>query len=289
MEKVRIEDIKPGMILARTIYGTDGRILIRDNAEISSSILQKLKEMGLPAAYIKTSENEEQIVDIVSEATRTDLVRSLSKLDAQVRSGGEVNLISSKRSLYDLVDEIVCNQKNLVGLNDIRFHNDYTYGHSVNVTIIAVKIGLQMGYNQLKLADLAVGALFHDIGMIKVPLEILDKQGNLSDSELKLIYSHPELGYNMLRQNHDVSTVSAHVAYQHHERYNGSGYPRGMVGDTIHEFARIVAVADVYDALTTEKIYRPAKLTWEALQIIDNQKSVDFDPQVVDIFMKVIG
>lgn len=271
MEKVRIEDLKPGMVLARTIYGTDGRILVKESAEISASILEKLRKMGLPAAYIRKTDDSES-PDLVSDATRMDLIRSLSKIDTEVRTGGDPNLGSSKIPLYDLVDEIVRNQRILLGMTDIRLHNDYTYGHSVHVAIIATKIGLQMGYNQLKLADLAVGALFHDIGMTKIPLEILEKTDNLNEEELKLIRTHPEIGYNMLRQNQDISNVSAHVAYQHHERYNGSGYPRGMAGDAIHEFARIVAIADVYDSMTTEKIYRPAKPVLEAISFIDSKK-----------------
>ena len=288
MEKIRIEDLKPGMILARTIYGIDGRVLMREQNQITPAILDKLKELGLPAAYIKTSDEDLIINDPVSETTRMDLVKSLSKLDTQLRAGGNVSLASSKRPLYDLVDEIVTTKHNLIGITDIRLHDDYTYGHSVNVAIIAVKIGLLMEYNQLKLADLAVGSLFHDIGMTKIPLELLHKKGELNEAELKIIQTHPEIGYGFLRQNQEVSTVSAHVALQHHERFNGSGYPRGMVGDAIHEFARIVAVADVFDSLTTEKIYRRAKTIPEALIIIEGKKGTDFDPQMVDLLMKVI-
>lgn len=288
MEKVRIEDLKPGMILARTIYGTDGRILVKEKAEISASILEKLRKLGLPAAYIRKPDDPDR-PDLVSDETRMDLVRSLSKIDTEVRAGGDLKLGASKIPLYDLVDEIVRNQKVLLGMTDIRLHNDYTYGHSVHVAIIAVKIGLQMGYNQLKLADLAVGALFHDIGMTKIPLAILEKTDDLTEEEMKLIQTHAEVGYNMLRQSQDISNVAAHVAYQHHERYNGSGYPRGMAGDAIHEFARIVAIADVYDSMTTEKIYRPAKPVMEAMNYIDTRKGIDFDPKIVDIFEQVVA
>ncbi len=288
MEKVRIEELKPGMILAKTIYGIDGRVLVREQAQITSIILEKLRELGLPAAYIKTDDDEQIKPDPVSETTRMDLIRSLSKLEAQVRSGGNVSFASSKRPLYDLVDEIVTNKNNLIGMTDIRLHDDYTFGHSTNVAVIAVKMGVLLDYNQLKLAELAVGALYHDIGMTKIPLEILNKKDELTAGELKLIQAHPETGYTMLRQNQDVSTVSAHVALQHHERFNGSGYPRGIVGDAIHEFARIVAVADTFDSLTTEKIYRHAKTIPEALLLIESKKGTDFDPAMVELFMKVI-
>jgi HD-GYP domain-containing protein (c-di-GMP phosphodiesterase class II) len=287
MEKVRIEDMRPGMKLARTIYSPEGLILVREKAEITDHVIAKLKQLGLPAAYVgNIAENEVQ--DPVSELTRMDLIKSLSRLDSAVRSGQQFSLLASKRPLYDLVDEIVCNQKNLVGITDIRLRNDYVYGHSVNVCIIAVKIGIHMGYNQLKLADLAVGALFHDIGMTKLPLDIVSRVGNLSDEEVKLIRSHPEEGFSMLRQNHDISVVSAHVSFQHHERYNGTGYPRGVAGEAIHEFARVTAVADVFDSMTTEKMYRRAKSTQEALSHIKSKSKIEFDPQVVEIMQKIV-
>jgi HD-GYP domain-containing protein (c-di-GMP phosphodiesterase class II) len=287
MEKVRIEELKPGMKMARTVYSTEGLILIRENAEITSHIIGKLKELGLPAAYITTTAGD-KIPEPVSEATRMDLIKSLSKLDNAVRSGKDANLIASKQPLYDLVDEIVSNHKNLVGITDIRLRNDYIYGHSVNVSIIAVKIGIQMCYNQLKLAELAVGALFHDIGMTKVPIEILAKIGGLTDAELKLIHTHPEEGYALLKQSQSISASSAHVAFQHHERYNGTGYPRGMVGEAIHEFARIVAVADVYDSMTTERLYRHAKTPMETMSFIRINRGIEFDPDVVDVMDKII-
>jgi HD-GYP domain-containing protein (c-di-GMP phosphodiesterase class II) len=287
MKKVRIEDLKAGMKLARTIYSPEGLILVRECTAITDHIITKLRQLGLPAAYISTTDGE-IIPEPVSELTRVDLIRSLSKLDNAVRSGQSANLLASKQPLYDLVDEIVCNHRNLIGITDIRLRKDYIYGHSVNVSIIAIKIAIHMGYNQLKLADLAVGTLFHDFGMTKIPLELLDKMGGLTDAELKLIQTHPEEGYNLLRQNQSISASSAHVAFQHHERYNGTGYPRRMAGEAIHEFARITAVADVYDSMTTERLYRHAKSQMETMDFIRANRGIEFDPIVVDMMEKII-
>jgi HD-GYP domain-containing protein (c-di-GMP phosphodiesterase class II) len=288
MEKVRIEDLQVGMIVGKTIFAPNGAILIKEKAVLTQSILSKLKELGLPAAYVITSADGTRPDDLVSEATRIDLVRSLSKLDSEVRAGKDLNIISSKQSLYTLIDEIISNPKSLLGMTDIRLHGDYIYGHSVNVCTISVKIGIHLGYNQLKLAELGVGALFHDIGMTKIPLRILDKTSNLTNDEVKLIQTHPEIGFGMLKDNPAISMVSAHVAYQHHERYDGSGYPRGIAGDAIHEFAKITAVADVYDSMTTEKIYRPAKSVSETVAYIQSKRGIEFDPEIVDILKQII-
>ena len=288
MEKVLIDQLQPEMILARSILLADGRIWIRQKTEITSSIITKLKELRLSSIYVETPMMEDLVNEPVCVATRSDLIQSLFKVDSELRLGKGINLAGLKKQLYAMVDEVVGNYKNSQIINEIRVVNDYIFGHSVNVSVIAVKIGLHMGYNQLKLSELALGAIFHDIGMTKVSAEILGRIGGLSREELKEIESHPKVGYDLLKQCPDFSAVSAHIAYQHHERYNGSGYPRKMSGTDIHEYARITAIADVFDAMTTEKIYRHAKSVPETLKYIKDQKGIEFDPAIVAVLDKAL-
>lgn len=288
MEKVLIDQLQPEMILARSILLADGRIWIRQKTEITSSIITKLKELRLSSIYVETPMMEDLVNEPVCVATRSDLIQSLFKVDSELRLGKGINLAGLKKQLYAMVDEVVGNYKNSQIINEIRVVNDYIFGHSVNVSVIAVKIGLHMGYNQLKLSELALGALFHDIGMTKVSAEILGRIGGLSREELKEIESHPKVGYDLLKQCPDFSAVSAHIAYQHHERYNGSGYPRKMSGTDIHEYARITAIADVFDAMTTEKIYRHAKSVPETLKYIKDQKGIEFDSVIVAVLDKAL-
>lgn len=287
MEKVYIENVKPGMILGRSIFLADGRILLRQKTEISANAISKLRELRLPSVYINPIDQE--IADPVSDAVRSELIQSLYKLDFGKTDIKNINISACKDNLYELVDEIVRNQRVPVRFTEIRLHNDYIYSHMVNVCIIAVKIGLQMSYNQLKLAELAIGALFHDVGMAKVPSEILTRIGGLTSEEMRQVHQHSKDGYELLRQIPGISAVSANVAYQHHERFNGTGYPRGMVGTDIIEFARITAVADVFDAMTTEKVYSHAKSVLDTLRFIESLKGIEFDSEVVDTLAKVLG
>jgi HD-GYP domain-containing protein (c-di-GMP phosphodiesterase class II) len=288
MEKVYIENLRPGMTLGRTIFLADGRILLRQKTEISATAISKLRELRLPSVYIDTAIDRE-IVDPVSDANRSDLIQSLYKLDLSRTVAKNINILDCKHTLYQLVDELVSNQKIPLHFTEIRLYNDYIYSHMVNVCIISVKIGLKMAYNQLKLAELAIGALFHDIGMAKVPTEILSRIGGLTSEEMREVQLHSKVGYELLRQISNISAVSANVAYQHHERFNGAGYPRGLVGNEIHEFARIVAVADVFDAMTTEKIYSHAKSVLDTFKFIDSLKGIEFDPEVVETLAEVLG
>jgi HD-GYP domain-containing protein (c-di-GMP phosphodiesterase class II) len=276
------------MIVAKSIYSVDGRVLVREKATLNDGLIEKLKDMGLPAAYIKTVAGH-KVNELVSEITRIDLIRSLSKLEASIRTGKKLDLLESRKTLMPLMDEIVRSRNALVpDFSDIRMHNDYIYGHSVNVCVLAVKTGIKMGYNKGRLGELAIGTLLHDIGMTKVPVAVLDKTTELTPEEVEIIRKHPETGYRMINSIFGISAISSCVAFQHHERYNGTGYPRGISGSSIHEFARIVAIADVFDSLTTEKVYRHAYSSKEALDHIVSRVGTEFDPEMVKVFVEII-
>jgi Rne/Rng family ribonuclease len=142
---------------------------------------------------------------------------------------------------------------------------------------------------QLRLRDLGVGALLHDVGKLMVPQEIVNKTDRLTAGELAEVRKHAMYGFEALRKNPDVNLISAHCAFQHHERYDGSGYPRSLQNSDIHQFAQIVALADVYDALTADVSYRPAVSVYEALAIITRGAGSYFDPALVESFVANIA
>lgn len=125
-----------------------------------------------------------------------------------------------------MVDEALSHRRNLVGWTDIRIHDAYLFGHSINVTVLSVLMGIMYGYNEIKLRELAIGALFHDLGMLLIPQAILEKRSALNAAEERQMREHANLGFQLLRGRDDISAVSANIAYQHHERLDKSGYPR---------------------------------------------------------------
>lgn len=288
MEKVAVDKLSTGMVLARSIYLPDGRILIRKNVGITPSIIAKLKELRFPAAYVDTAANDD-IMEPVSDLTRSDVIQSIARLDSAFRNGKGINFLSCKTPLEQMIAEIKENRNVLLNLIEIRSLNDSIYNHMVQVCIIAVRVGIQMGYEQLKLFELALGVLFHDIGMTRIASDIINRIGGLTSDEIAQIRLHPKTGYDLILQSHDLPVAAAEVAFQHHERYNGAGYPRKLTGFHIHEYARIAAVADVFDAMTSEKPYRPAKTISDALEYIKSQKGVEFDPVVVDALVAAVA
>lgn len=160
---------------------------------------------------------------------------------------------------------------------------DYSYVHSVNVALLATIVGLQMGYGPLMLNNLALGALLHDWGKLMIPCEILDKPSGLTAREFEIIKQHPGLGEQMLRSVIPSEEVLK-IVRQHHERWNGQGYPDCLSGEAIYHGAQIVAVADVFDALTADRPYRKGLPPYHALEMILSRVNINFSSDVVKAF-----
>jgi HD-GYP domain-containing protein (c-di-GMP phosphodiesterase class II) len=150
-------------------------------------------------------------------------------------------------------------------------------------------LGLTYGYGKDELMTLGLGALLHDIGKTKVPLDVLRKPGKLSEAEFAEIKKHAEYGYLMLKDEPNVPLLAAHCAYQHHERLNGSGYPRGITGEAIHEYARWIGLVDSYDAMTTHRVYRSAMLPHEALEVLFTGAGTLYDQEKIALFRDKIA
>ncbi len=169
---------------------------------------------------------------------------------------------------------------------DARDHD--TEGHSQRVTVLALKIGKEMGMDETALNSMRLGALLHDVGKIGIPDAILHKPGPLDEREWELMRQHPQIGYDILRGIKFLAPA-LDIVRCHHEQYDGSGYPAGLKGETIPLSARIFSVADVYDALTCDRPYRPAFTHVDTMNEIRKNIGRQFDPAVVAVFEKSIS
>lgn len=186
-----------------------------------------------------------------------------------------------------MIRELAGHEQLLIYLTDIRKHSDYLYGHCVDVGVFAIVIGTAMGLSKEDIYILGIGGLLHDYGKTTISDAILEKCGPLTPDEFELVKTHPSAGYNILRTETKVDSRIALMALQHHERPDGKGYPWGIKGEEIHLLARVVAVADVYDALTTDRVYRPAVAVFQAIRTISSCSGTQFDPRVVEAFKRV--
>lgn len=207
----------------------------------------------------------------------------------KLRLGQNFETSVAKKAVKQCVDSIIANQEAMLWLGLLKDVDEYTARHSLNVGLLAIILGRAEGLSRVDLETVGLCGMLHDMGKSKIPLEILNKEGAFSDEEFEVMKSHTTLGFEILSQKADVIEEAANVAHSHHERLNGRGYPRALKAEDISYFSRIVAIVDAYDAITSKRVYSPAKTSLEALRILIGAKGSHFDPDLVDRFVECIG
>jgi HD-GYP domain-containing protein (c-di-GMP phosphodiesterase class II) len=283
MRRISIEHLQSDMIVARNIFNSEGRILLSTGVVLSAPYIERLLSLGIASVYIKDDifGDIDDIPEVISEKTRIKTINIVRDNFNIMERNHKLNVRVIKDSVNNLIDEILFSPNVLVSLTDIRSYDDYTFAHSVNVCILSLMTGVTLNYDDSKLKELGVGALLHDIGKIKLDKGTLIKADDLTRDEYSAVKQHAERGFEILRKYDDISLLSAHIAFQHHERWNGTGYPRGLAGNEIHEYGRIVAVADVYDALLADRPYRSSYSINQAINILQRMAGTYLDPRCI--------
>ncbi|PWK08971.1 HD-GYP domain-containing protein [Tumebacillus permanentifrigoris] len=285
-------------VLARPVLDEKGMVLVGSGVKLSERMVTRLKQLGVSSLYIEDKRTEDiVIVDAISDETRRSAVNTVynsmlsmietergSRRASRPQIGRDLS-----RAFQDILADLKGNKSGLISLASIFTVDGYLYHHSVNVAILATALGLAKGYGQKEITELGIGALLHDIGCTRIPPEIMNKPGVYSDLEFEIVQKHCEHGYDILRTQDGISLHSAHIALQHHERMNGTGYPRKLKGLEISEYARIVAICDVYEALTSKRLHRDAHLPHEALEFIMGGGTTMFDLNLVRLFAKNVA
>lgn len=307
MRLVPVECVREGSFLAKTIFDDNNRVLLREGVKLTQNLIRGIKNIGIYTIYINDEYSESIVEDIVKPELRQKAVkaikdtfcglgRSNDNYYSMERSSSKKENINQKHdsfeSISDIANEIieqVLDKKNvLVGLVDIKSLDNYTYQHCVNVAILSLILGIKLELGRTELYNLCMGALVHDIGKILIPKEIIQKKGPLTKEEYEIVKKHCEKGYEYLAGSIDISSPSRIIVLEHHEKVDGSGYPDHRKGDEINKLARIVAIADVYDALTSDRPYRRALSPNEAVEYVMAGGQRLFDYKMVKTFSKTI-
>jgi len=206
-----------------------------------------------------------------------------------VRLGKNIESERVKRVVNNMIDSIFHNQAALISLTRIKDYDEYTFVHSINVCILCLTLGRHLNFTREELEQMGIGALLHDVGKMRIPAEILNKAGRLTEKEFAEIKKHPLYTLELLEKAKEISEASKHVALQHHERYNGRGYPYGLRGEEIGRFGQIAAIIDVYDAITTDRVYKKAIPLHEGIRMIYQGIKEDFSQILVERFIQCVG
>ncbi len=312
-KKMPVEDLRSGMYVAKldrdwleTPFLMQG-FLVSDREDIQV-IAQYAETVWVDPArstapILANGGYEDQSDELVHEAhehpvevevqkvqqTYVDARNNTAEQQAAVRNGAPVDCQSAKATVEECVSSILRNPDALIWMAKIREESAYTAEHSLNVCVLAVAFGRDLGFNKEELELLGLCGLLHDIGKMRVPLDILEKPGKLTNKEMNMMKAHTVHGRNLLMESKNIDPRVIDVAYSHHERVDGVGYPRKINAKYVDVFTRIITIVDAYDAMTAERCYSKARATTDALKIIYLERGKQFDEDLAVKFIKVIG
>lgn len=293
MRLISIQNCKPGMRLARNIYNDEGIVLLGEHVELTETMIRRLEQLGIHRIYIEDPRAEDIVIrENISEETRREALRTIRETFQNYMNEAKQGRMFSnphlgkdfRRVLDMIIDELKEHEQAMIMLNTIHVSDHYLFQHSLNVSIYAIMLGTALGYTYDQLRVLGLGAMLHDIGKTLVPQEILLKPDKLTEEEMRIMRRHPEDGFRMLKDNPNIPLIAAHCALQHHERLDGSGYPRGMKGDEIHDYAKLLGIVDTFDAMTTHRVYKPAALPHEAVEVLYAGAGRLYDAHMIQLF-----
>ena len=292
---VPTSSLKPGMVVAKTIvssYDNSPLPLVTKGSVLTNCIIRRLEERSLSGCYIDTEFTKDiEPGEIIGQMLKKKALNGIKKVFDEVSVTRKIsmdNLSLVTEIAKELVLQILERDEILIDFLDLQNYDDYTYRHSLSVAIFSVAIGHKLGYSTSLLMDLATGALLHDIGKTEISIDLINKPGRLTDEEYATIRLHPEMAVERLKSGHSISSFVLNGILSHHERFNGTGYPRGLSGTDIPVYGRILAVADVYDALTSVRPYRKAWFPDEAIEYLVKYRGIHFDPEIIDAFLKIV-
>ncbi len=284
--KITPEDIKKfAKAFVASTFSTKPFEAIEDMvAEINNVSVEKLK---------KVVEDDSLEPRKMIKKTYFNAVSFTRGVINKIKSGEKVNIKKAKRVVETMVDQILEEEQLLLGMTAIKDYDEYTYHHSVNVSILSIALAQRLGMNRKMLTELGMVALFHDIGKMDIPYEILNKPTNFNTEEWKIIKKHPSWGVRTLLKlkKLDALTIkSAIVAFEHHMNFNHSGYPKVRKNFELDFFTRIVSLADQYDAMTSSRVYSRIPMSPDkALSIMMERSGSQLDPLLFKFFINMVG
>lgn len=284
--------VEPGMIIDQAIMDRAGRVLIARKTQLEDFHLEALKKMGVGGIYIREGEEdpeEEQKKELppipeevqkkyerikVEDPAKVQLTESVRQRVAEgiqylyQDTESEDFTDATKSITEDLMKAISENDAIAVDISALKISDEYTFKHSVDVATMSMIVAKRYGFNEQQVYEIGISGLLHDIGKAHIPNELLNKAGKLTDDEFAIMKQHSVLGYRILADKSELSNNIKMGVLQHHEKINGRGYPLGVEAEKINLFAKIISVADIYDALVTERPYKKPFSPRDAVEMI---------------------
>ena len=324
LRKLPVQSLRPGMYITSAVradlvypllYCTDGMLEcaadideIRDNGytdalvdlarsdkqwlllyggsdeAVLSRLLTDPPKLTALSPQIALREELPQAEDLYAQA-----LHAAQRVMEDFKHSGQADIEAGSITVEGIVESVSRNASALMAISKLRTKDDYTFSHCINVATAAVIFARHLGYDGSALHTIGLAGFFHDLGKMEIPLEILNSPHRLTAGEFAIMRDHPSIGYKHLKNIPDISDMVIQGALEHHERLDGRGYPEGKKGDEISLTGKILAVVDVYDALSSRRVYKAPMEPHSALGLLYGMRGGDFVPELVDRFIQCIG
>jgi len=297
IKKVSFNQLEEGMVVAKNL-DQNGIILLKKDNIITSQMIKKMQNLyfiGSVEVYSKSTEKKKTKAEFEKEAQHKrieeefkEISFKLQKTFRQLATEDGIAMNEIREFSRKIQNEL--NPSSMVIKNIVLYGSgiDTIYRHGVNVAALSALLGSWIGLEKSQLNLLVYSALLHDFGKTKIDRDILKKEVPLSKNEFNLIKTHANMGYQIIKQISFLDKAVSYGVLMHHERIDGSGYPLGLKGEAIHQFAKIIAIADVFDAINSDRGYKKKKLPFEALQLVKNESLCKLDYEYVKVFLEHI-
>jgi len=299
MRSARVGESLIGQMIAEPVFTEQGNLLLAEGVEINEHVLDKMYIHGIDYVYI---------LDVLSQGIEPKGIIEEEKLHESIRvvkhvfddvlhderMGVKASIAPEhirlvKNIVKDLIKELENAKDILYTVVDLIGTDAYTYKHSVNVTVLSIITAKALRYSKEDIKNIALGALLHDIGKVRVDPDLILKPGKLTDDERQRVEKHPEYGHELLEAIEGLPYTTKQIILLHHEKLDGSGYPLGLRGIEIPEYVRLVTVCDMYDAMTTDRVYRKRMPIYRALDILMAEAIYRIDPKIYTVLLRNVA
>ena len=324
MIRMSVKSLEPGMVIGKAVYDSQGKVLLNSGVALTRPLINALGDRGIAGCLIQDGNTDDIIPnENITEYVRSTTIRKMSAIFNSIQGVNrkfKMQSISAVRDMIhsdnyqdaigrnpefkkltnvvqNIVSELFNSPQVMLGMNALKTYDDYYYQHATEVAVTAIMIGRKIGLPPKRLNELGIGCLMMDVGNIFIPRDVLNKHGKLTPQEFEMVKEHTVIGFEILKNVPSVGVLPPHVAFQHHEKQDGNGYPRGITGNnstvisdepkTIHLYASIAAIADVYDSMTSETPYRKAFPREKVISMMSKLGGKHFNKEVLKSFLSI--
>jgi HD-GYP domain-containing protein (c-di-GMP phosphodiesterase class II) len=291
MRAIPTKHIKAGSVLAENLYTSEGRILVKRGVELTPQLMEKIETNKIFTVYIESKHSDVEVNRLLEQSFRVKGMLIIRNLFETASKDESILGIHEALRLYaeDVLYELRSYQKLPIEYVDIKNVDAYIYSSALNAALLSALIAWDLGYNNDLVKEIFLGAIYHDIGIALLPKDVINKTTALTTEEKMMILNHPKIGHDYLKDKSFISAYIKAITLQHHEHIDGSGYPKRLKEVDINRIAQIVGIADIYDAMTSDRPYKRAVVPKVAIEYIVAVKGKKFIKEVAEAFIARIA